>query len=94
MFVLVALDTGNEDSERVISNLLLRYGFTQVQSKCFESLKVSEKQLARLKLDIDRAADFYDSVRIYQYPMEETMVITSLSEKRWRRKVIKERTES
>lgn len=92
MFVLVAIDSGNEDSGRVISNLLLRYGFTQVQKNSFESLKVSDKQLARLKLDIDRASDFYDSIRIYQYPLEGTLVITSLNEKRWRRKIIKERT--
>lgn len=93
MFVSVMIDSGSEDSQRVISNLLLRYGFTQVQKGCYESLAVADKTLARLKLDIDRAADFYDAIRIYQFPMEGTMAITSLNEKRWRRKIIKETQE-
>ncbi|MDA3850341.1 MAG: CRISPR-associated protein Cas2 [Spirochaetaceae bacterium] len=90
MFVSVVIDSGNEDSQRLLTNLLQRYGFTQLQKGCFESLKMSDKQLARLKLDMDRASDFYDSIRVYQYPMEGTLVITSLNEKRWRRKIIKE----
>lgn len=93
MFVSVVIDSGSEDSQRLLGSLLLRYGFTQVQKNCYESLSVSEKQLARLKLDIDRGSDFYDSIRVYQFPMEDTLVITAQNEKRWRRKIIKEREE-
>lgn len=90
MFVSVAVDPGGEDSEKAVSGLLIRYGFTEVQKKLFESTHVNDKLLARLKLDLDRATDFYDNIRIYQYPIEKEMVITSLNENRWRRVVIKE----
>ncbi len=88
MFLSVVCDWGSEDSRKVGNSLLFRYGFKQVQTDVFESPGVSEKQLARLKLDLDRAADFYDALRFYQYPINNTLAITSLAEKRWRRTVI------
>jgi len=91
MFVSIVLDLGNEDSEKAVQSLLLRYGFKQVQRNTFESTSIVDKYLSRLKLDIDRATDFYDTVRFYQYPVEETLVITTLAEKRWRRLVVKEK---
>ncbi len=91
MFVSVIIDAGGEDSSRVTSNLLLRYGFKQVQGNCFESYNMNEKQLARLKLDLDRATDFYDAIRFYQYPIDDRLVISSLSENRWRRMILKEK---
>ncbi len=91
MFVSIVVDLGNEDSQKIVQNLLFRYGFKQVQNNTFESLSINDNNLSRLKLDIDRATDFYDSIRIYQYPIEGTLVITSLTEKRWRRNVLKEK---
>lgn len=91
MFVSIIVDLGNEDSEKVVQNLLFRYGFKQIQKNTFESLKINENNLSRLKLDLDRSTDFYDSIRLYQYPIEGKLVITSLSEKRWRRNVLKEK---
>jgi len=91
MFVSIVLDLGNEDSEKAVQSLLLRYGFKQVQRNTFESTSIVDKYLSRLKLDIDRATDFYDTVRFYQYPVEETLVITTLTEKRWRRLIVKEK---
>lgn len=70
------------------TSLLFRYGFKQVQNNVFESPRVSEKQLARLKLDLDRATDFYDALRFYQFPLEDTLAVTSLAEKRWRRTIL------
>ena len=90
MFVAVVLDLGNEDSLKTVTGLLFRYGFRQMQKNVFESTALDEKRLSRLKVDMDRATDFYDSIRFYQYPVDETVAITSLSEKRWRRMIIRE----
>jgi CRISPR-associated protein Cas2 len=85
------LDPGSEDNQKLATNMLFRYGFKQTQSNVFESTAVSDKQLARLKLDLDRVSDFYDSIRFYQFPVDDTLVVTSLNEKRWRRMLIKEK---
>ncbi len=90
MFVSVVVDLGNEDSLSSVTSLLLRYGFRQMQKGVFESTALDEKRLSRLKLDLDRATDFYDSIRFYQYPVDDTLAITSLNEKRWRRVNIRE----
>ena len=90
MFVAVVLDMGSEDSLKAASGLLYRYGFRRMQSGVFESAAVDEKSLIRLKLDMDRRADFYDSIRFYQYPVDGTLVVTCLGEKRWRRITVRE----
>jgi CRISPR-associated protein Cas2 len=90
MFVAVVLDLGNEDSLKAVTGLLFRYGFRQMQKGVFESTALDEKRLSRLKVDLDRATDFYDSIRFYQYPVDGTVAITSLGEKRWRRVTIRE----
>lgn len=90
MFVSVVLDLGNEDSFKAVTGLLFRYGFRQMQKGVFESTAMDEKRLSRLKIDMDRATDFYDSIRFYQYPVDGTVAITSLNEKRWRRVTIRE----
>ena len=43
----------------------------------------------RLKKDLDRIADSYDSIRFYQFPVEGTFAITILKEKKWRRLIVK-----
>ena len=90
MFVSVVLDLGNEDSIKAVTSLLFRYGFRQMQKNVFESTSTDDKRLSRLKVDLDRATDFYDSIRFYQYPVEGTVAITSLNEKRWRRFTLRE----
>ncbi len=91
MFVSVVVELGSEECSTIVQALMLRYGFKQVQHHTYESLTINDKNLSRLKLDLDRAADFYDSIRIYQYPVNNTLVISSLTEKRWRRSVLKEK---
>ena len=90
MFVAVVLDLGNEDSLKAVTGLLFRYGFRQMQKNVFESTAMDDKRLSRLKVDLDRATDFYDSIRFYQYPVDDTVAITALHEKRWRRVTIRE----
>jgi CRISPR-associated protein Cas2 len=89
MFVSAACDYGNEDSRIKVDQLLLQYGFRKVQKNLYETTSLSEKNLARLKLEVDKLTDFYDTLRLYQYPMEDTLVITSLEGKKWKRSVLK-----
>jgi CRISPR-associated protein Cas2 len=49
---------------------------------------VTNERLARLKHDMDRVTDSYDRARFYQYPLDDTLVITDLETKKWRRKKI------
>ena len=65
--------------------LLAQYGYRHVLKNLFESAAVDAQDLARLKRDIDKSTDSYDKVRFYQYPMEQTLVISSLEEKKWRK---------
>jgi CRISPR-associated protein Cas2 len=83
MFVAVACDFSNPDHKDAISDLLLQYGFKRVFGSLFESAAIDEPSLTRLKIDIDRGTDSYDTIRIYQYPMENTLVVTSLEKKKW-----------
>jgi CRISPR-associated protein Cas2 len=89
MFVSAACDYGNDDSRIKVDQLLLQYGFRKVQKNLYESTSLSEKNLARLKLEVDKLTDFYDTLRLYQFPMENTLVITSLEGKKWKRAVLK-----
>lgn len=89
MFIAVSCDCANDDHRRAVTRLLEQYGFRQVQESLFESTSLNESLLARLKRDIDRLTDSYDSLRLYQYPLGETLVITSLKEKKWRRYTIR-----
>jgi CRISPR-associated protein Cas2 len=89
MFVAVACEFANEDHRKSGYDLLVQYGFRKVLKDAFESATLSEMALGRLKKDLDRVADSYDSVRLYQYPVEGTLAITILKEKKWRRLIVK-----
>ena len=88
MFVAVACDLGNADRLGNVGNLLLQYGFRKLQQNLYESAVISEKSLLRLKKELDGLTDSYDSLRIYQYPLEDTLVVSSLKEKKWRKLVL------
>jgi CRISPR-associated protein Cas2 len=90
MFVSVICDMGNEDSRSAFYNLLPQYGFERVQKACFECASITEKSLSALKRDIDKITDSYDTVRLYQYPVEGTFAITILKENKWRRIVVRD----
>ena len=83
------IDPGGEESAAHLSELLTFYGFERVQRACLESSTVSEKQLATLKREIDRLTDYYDVIRIYQYPVEGVLAISSLAKKKWRKLLIR-----
>jgi CRISPR-associated protein Cas2 len=88
MFVSVVCDFASEDHRKAAQDLILQYGFQKVQKDAFESASVSEAALTRLKKDLDRLADSYDTIRFYQYPVDETLAITVLKEKKWRRLIV------
>ncbi len=85
MFVSVVMDPGSMDSARNISAVLSNAGFKKVQRACWECPSVAKGMLVQLKKDIDRATDYYDAVRIYQFPLEGMFVVTELSHKHWKR---------
>lgn len=89
MFVSIFCEISNDDHKIAVKNLLFEYGFKQIFEVLFESATIKEKELARLKRDIDRRTDSYDSVRMFQYPIDDVLVITTLRDKRWRRVVVK-----
>ena len=89
MFVAVACEFASDDHRASGYELLAQYGFHKVLKDAYESTSLSEMALNRLKRDLDRIADSYDSIRLYQYPVDGTLAITILKEKKWRRLIVK-----
>ncbi len=89
MFVAVVCDFASDDHRKAAHSLITQYGFSATLKDCFESTSLSEPSLNRLKKDLDRISDSYDSIRFYQFPVEGTLAITALKEKKWRRLVVK-----
>jgi len=88
MFVSVVCDIGSEDNKEAVYNVLKMYGFKEIISNVFESTKIKEDTLLRLKRDIDKNTDHYDKIRFYQFPFDETFAITFLTHKRWKKYVV------
>jgi len=90
MFVSIAIDAGSEGRAKELTDLLAQYGFVRAQRGLWECADVSPGTLTRLKRDLDKATDAFDKLRFFQFPMEGTLVLSSLREKKWRRVVAKE----
>ncbi|MBN2553384.1 MAG: CRISPR-associated protein Cas2 [Spirochaetales bacterium] len=88
MFVAVACDLGSRDHQDRVYSSLVEYGFKKVHEGLYESFTINDQGLLRLKKELDRQTDSYDSLRFYQYPMENTLVISVLKEKKWRKTVV------
>ena len=87
MFVSIAIDASSEGRAKELAELLAQYGFQRVQRGLWESTTVSAGTLTRLKRDLDKATDGFDKLRFFQFPMEGTLVLSSLRDKKWRRTV-------
>jgi len=87
MFVSIAIDPGSEGRGKELADLLGQYGFKRIQLFLWESATVSDDTLNRLKRDMDKATDGFDKLRFFQFPMEGTLVLSSLRDKKWRRMV-------
>ena len=85
MYVSIALDPGSQERAKDLAELLAMYGFQKVQRSLWESANINEGTLARLKRDLDKATDGFDKLRFFQFPMEGTLVLSSLRDKKWRR---------
>lgn len=85
MFVAIACDLGTAEHRESVNRLLLDYGFKKAQEGLYESAAAGQRQLLQLKKELDRLTDSYDSLRLYQFPMEGTLVVSSLQAKRWRK---------
>jgi len=72
-----------------MAEILATFGFEKVQRACWESKSLNDQILAQLKQELDRVTDYYDSARIYQYPVDGVMAITVLSKKAWKRIVVR-----
>lgn len=90
MFVSIACEFSVDDHRLSVRELLKQYGFSEILHDLFESMTLKEKSLSRLKRDIDRCIDYYDKIRIYQYPLENTLIITALENKKWRKLILKQ----
>ncbi|MDR1586409.1 MAG: CRISPR-associated protein Cas2 [Treponema sp.] len=89
MFVSIALDPGSEGRAKELADLLGQYGFEKIQRGLWESAFVSPETLNRLKRDLDRATDSFDRLRIFQFPVDGTLALSTLRDKKWRRMVAK-----
>jgi len=89
MFVSVVVEPGSDGRLEEIDDLLEQYGFKEIQKGIWESNKIMSKYLPRIKRDIDRKTDSYDKVRMYQYPVDGYLAITSLTQKRWKKVLVK-----
>lgn len=90
MFVSIAMDPGSEGRAKELADLLAQYGFQRVQRGLWESISISQGTLDRLKRDLDKATDAFDKLRFFQFPMEGTLVLSSLRDKKWRRTIARD----
>jgi len=89
MFVSIAIDPGSEERARELADLLGQYGFEKIQRGLWESATISPETLTRVKRDLDKATDGLDRLRLFQFPMDGTLVLSTLRDKKWRRMVAK-----
>lgn len=85
MFVSVIVEPGGMDSAKALVNILTMYGFKKIQRSCWECMSISEDTVSSLKKDIDRVTDYYDKIRLYQFPVNGLFVITELKQKKWKK---------
>ncbi|MDR2701550.1 MAG: CRISPR-associated protein Cas2 [Spirochaetaceae bacterium] len=89
MFVSIAVDPGSEERAKDLVELLIQYGFEKIQRGLWESTAISPETLGRLKRDLDRSTDAFDHLRIFQYPVNGTLALSTLRDKKWRRLIAK-----
>ncbi|MCL2069819.1 MAG: CRISPR-associated protein Cas2 [Treponema sp.] len=90
MLVSIALDPSSKERAAELTDLLAQYGFKMLQRGLWESASITPETLVRVKRDLDKATDAYDKLRLFQFPMEGTLVLSTLKDKKWRRMVAKD----
>ena len=85
MFVSCIAEPSSDDVRKALYILLGQFGFKKALTNVYECTAITEKNLAKLKYEIDKVTDSYDIVRLYQYPVKETLAISYLKNKKWKR---------
>jgi len=85
MFVSVVIDPGSIETAQSLVNLLVLSGFEKKLKSCWENVHITENDLISLKKNIDNVTDYYDKIRIYQYPVDGIFAITELDKKKWKK---------
>lgn len=88
MFVSVVLDPGGMETAKSLATVMARFNFKKIQRACWESMELNDAQLTVLKREIDQITDYYDTLRIYQFPVNGNFAITELRHKKWRKCVL------
>lgn len=77
------------EASKALVSVMTSFGYKKAQRACWENDSVSSAKLADLKKEIDRVTDYYDTVRMYQFPVEGAFVVTELRQKKWKRLAMK-----
>lgn len=92
MYVSIVCDFNSDNSRKVVDSILMQYGFTRCQTDVYEINSILDNSVSRLKLEIDRHCDSFDKIRIYQYPLDHKLVISFLQDKRWKKKLVQDKS--
>ena len=92
MYVSIVCDFNSDNSRKIVDSILMQYGFNRCQKDVYEINSIDNSSVAKLKLEIDRHCDSYDQIRMIQYPWEHKLVISFLHEKRWKKKIIQDKS--
>ncbi len=89
MFIGINLDLASTDSKNTVLRILNEYGIKKTHENLYESFDFPAISLGNLKRDLTGCVDMDDSIRLYQFPLEETFKISTLQDGKWKRLSIK-----
>jgi CRISPR-associated protein Cas2 len=92
MYVSIVCDFNSDNSRKIVDSILMQYGFKRCQTDVYEINSIMDSSVSKLKLEIDRHCDSFDKIRIYQYPLDHKLVISYLHEKRWKKKLVQDKS--
>ncbi len=92
MYVSIVCDFNSDNSRKIVDSILMQYGFTRCQTNVYEINSILDNSVSKLKLEIDRHCDSFDKIRVYQYPLDHKLVVSYLHEKRWKKKLIQDKS--
>jgi len=85
MFIGINLDLASTDSKNSVLKILNEYGIKRTHDNLYESYDFPAIRLGNLKRDLTNCVDMDDSIRLYQFPLENTFKISSLQDGKWKR---------
>jgi hypothetical protein len=85
MFIAVSIDMASPESENELFQILNDYGIIKRQHNLYESFEFLPNKLGNLKRDIAKCIDMDDKIRMYQYPLDNTLKISFVENGKWKR---------